>query len=133
VLSYTELQIGPWQRQHSFTVVATSVNEMENLLWTARRRGISPIVIVAHPFDFIKASDQQYLRIRRNRTNQDRLLHLCRFLHRHPHDFVSVSFRQGKDRWLQAEGTENPRIKVSPFSVVRRLAENGLNELLWSF
>jgi hypothetical protein len=133
VLSYTELQIGPWQRQHSFTVVAASVNEIDNLLWTARRQGISPVVILAHPFDFIKASDQQYARIRRNRINQERLRHLCRFLHQHPNDFVSVSFRQGKDHWLQAEGTGNPRIKVSPFSVVRRLAENGLNDLLWSF
>jgi hypothetical protein len=133
VLTYSELQIGPWQRQHSFTVVATSISEIDNLLWTARQKRISPVVIVAHPFDFIKASDRQCTRLRRNRVNQDRLRHLCRFLRRHPHDFVSVSFRQGKERWLQAEGTDNPRITVSPFNVVRRLAENGLNDLLWSF
>ncbi|MBM4254448.1 MAG: polysaccharide deacetylase [Deltaproteobacteria bacterium] len=133
VLSYIELRIGSWQRQHSFTVVATSVNEIDNLLWAARQHGISPIVILAHPFDFIKASDQQYVRIRRNRLNQDRLRHLCRFVHQHPRDFVSVSFRQGMDKWLQAQGTENPRLKVSPFGVVRRLAENSLNDLLWTY
>lgn len=133
VLSYTELQLGPWQRQHSFTIVAVSVDEIDDLLWAARHAGISPLVIVAHPFDFIKASDPQYSHLRRNRINQNRLRHLCHFLYQHPQDFVSVSFRQGQDRWIQTEATENPRIKVSPFAVVRRLAENSLNDLLWSF
>jgi len=133
VLSYTELRLGPWQRNHSFTMGATSVNEIDDLLWAARRTGISPIVTIAHPFDFIKASDPQYSRLRCNRINQDRLRHLCRFLHQHPQDFVSVSFSQGKDRWLQAQGTTNPQIKVSPFAVVRRLTENSLNDMFWSF
>lgn len=133
VLTYADLRFGSWSRRRLLTLAAVSTAEIEHLLWEARCQQISPIVILVHPFDLVKTRDVQHVHVRRNRVNQNRLRHLCRFLRQHENDFISVSFRQGYRRWLCDWGTSSPQLVAQFSAVLRRVVENTLNDLIWSY
>src|SRR5258708_38713121 len=78
VLTYTE-RVGGWHRPRLLSPLSASWPEMRALLWAARRSGLSPVVLITHPFEFIKSSDLQFPRITRNRLVQRRFAALCRF------------------------------------------------------
>lgn len=131
VLTYANLRVGSWRRDRLFSIASTSYPQVEALLWAGRRNRVSPIVILIHPFDFVKTRDVQYNQIMRDQVNQNRLIHLCRFVKQHADEFVSVNFRESQDRWLQADDTNNPNLTVPMFSVFRCIGENKLNNIFW--
>jgi hypothetical protein len=132
VLTYTE-GIGRWRRWRLLSPLSTSWREMRTLLWTARRRGISPVVIITHPFEFIKSADMQYSRIAPNRIVQQRLAALCRFLAQHGDDFAAVPLGgQGGD-WLARTPVPEPELASPPLAVMARMIENRLADKIWRF
>lgn len=130
VLSYvTRLRGG--RRPRCLTIMASSTREMEALLWQARRHRVSPVVVLVHPFDFIKQRGVDYHTLTPNDVTKERLIGLCRFLRQHPDDFNAVSFRGRAERWLASSASPNARLGVPLAAEARRLIENKLNELLW--
>jgi len=122
-----------WGRERILTVTGTGRGETEALLWAARRAGISPVVVLTHPFEFFKKRDPGYQVLRRNRVNQGRLDHLCAFLAAHPQDFGSATFGADGPRWRALPPTGNPSLAVPATAPVPRLFANKLNDLLWWF
>jgi hypothetical protein len=131
VLSYTDLPLSKRRHRKLLTITAASWPEIEALLWGARRADISPVVILTHPFEYIKHRDIEYTRLTRNRINQERLLRLCRFLRDHPEEFASVSFREGHQRWRAAGPGPAPDLTVPVAAALGRIAVNRLNDWIW--
>ena len=114
-------------------MTATSSNEMQYLLWQAHEAGISPVVILTHPFEFIKKRDFRYRRMRRNRINQERLEGLLDFLRAHDDDFSVVTFGQRAASWNASGPLPAKGLKVPLRLAVARTTQNAVNDLVWAY
>lgn len=132
VMSYWT-RIARGRRLRCLTIMATSIGEMESVLWQARAQQSSPVVILTHPFEFIKRRGLDYKTLGPNRVNQARLRALLAFLRHHPEDFAPVTVAGRAERWLAAVDSKAPDIHVPLTFEARRMVENKLNDLVWSY
>jgi hypothetical protein len=130
VVSYTDLAVGSWRHSRLLTITASSWEETESLLWQARGMGLSPVVILTHPFEFAKIGDPQFREIARNRINQRRLERLCAFLVENCASFRAATFAEGGPRWLAAGPQPEEPLSVALPHAVDRIASNKLNDLI---
>jgi hypothetical protein len=129
VLSYRQMAFGP-RPERLFTTTATSSSETEALLWQARRAGVPTVVLLTHPFEFVKGDRLEPARQRANRINQRRLRRMCAFLARHSDEFEAVSFSSAAPGWL-AGGEVPERELRSPLApMLARIAVNKMNDLV---
>lgn len=133
VLTFRAMRLGNWMRPSALTITGCSWPELENVLWQARKTGLSPVVILTHPGEFIKSRDPQHRDIRPNRVNQGRLLRLLRFLCRNAEDFVAVSIRDRAAAWLAMDATANPLLPGGTAQAVRRMLQNFVNDHVWVY
>ncbi len=113
-----------------FTTTATSWAETEGLLWAAREAGVETLVLLTHPFEFIKGDRLDPARQRVNRINQRRLERLCAFLAEHDDQFESVSFAQAEPGWLASSDQPEPQLRAPLLPVLGRMVENKANDLI---
>jgi hypothetical protein len=130
VLGYsTELPLMA-PRVRNLAITATSWGEMEALLWAARENEISPVVILTHPFEFVKRDDYRYRVLRRNGVNQRRLEKLLDFIRHHSNSFTTATFAGNAKRW-RADGAAASKLLHSPRRLsFARAAQNYVNDLL---
>jgi hypothetical protein len=125
VLSYAQLRLGGWSKMRMLAITASSWPETRALLLAARRAGLSPIVILTHPFDFIKTPGRSG--ICPNFVNQRRLERLCAFVAEHPEDFIMTTFGcQGAD-WLERDMQPAPILRAPLNAVIGRMVTNAIN------
>jgi len=132
VFSYQYSRFAGRARKKSLQITSCSWPEMKYLLWKARSTGIENIVILTHPFEYIKKSDFQYRKLTRNRVNQQRLRNLCEFISQHPQDFVAADFTSQYRNWITSELDQVPMTIPTLFAVGRKL-HNRLNDLIWQY
>lgn len=116
----------------SLQITSCSWPEMRYLLWKARKSGVENIVILTHPFEYIKKSDFQYSKLTRNRVNQKRLQNLCEFVQQHSQDFVAADFTSQYHSWKASELNQDTIAIPSIYAVGRKL-HNRLNDVLWRY
>jgi peptidoglycan/xylan/chitin deacetylase (PgdA/CDA1 family) len=116
--------------QRLFTIAGTGEAEARAVLVQARAKGASPVVVLTHPFEFVKVGDDQFTRLRPNRITQRRLRALAAFLAAHPSDFRVTTFRDAAERWLKGE-VAAPDLSAPLLPGVARMLTNGLNDRLW--
>jgi len=124
VLSYTA-----GGRDRILTVTGTGAAEAQALLRAAHAAGVSPVVLLTHPFEFFKSDDDGRARVRRNRVNQGRLDRLCAFLRRHDDAFDVTTFGRAGARWMQAPATANPQLAAPWTAALARMVQNAVNDL----
>lgn len=112
----------------ALTLAGTAWLEIEALLRNARAQNISPVVILTHPFEFIRGGRPGYHRIEPNRVNQQRLIKLCRFLAAGRSEFRPISLGGAAKHWLLNQPTANGPLHVSLPRAAYRMMENKLNE-----
>lgn len=83
VTTYTDFRWGPRAHLKSLTITGTSWPEMRRLLFQARRQGLSDVVVLTHPFEFVRYRDDQSTP-GINPLTRRRLERLCRFLRSEP-------------------------------------------------
>jgi hypothetical protein len=132
VFTYQDGSFAGKAHKKSLQITSCSWPEMQHLLWKARRSGVENIVILTHPFEYIKKSDFQYRRLTRNRVNQARLMKLCEFIQRHSQDFVAADFSSQHHSWVASELNQQSLTIPSIYAVGRKL-HNKLNDLVWSY
>jgi peptidoglycan/xylan/chitin deacetylase (PgdA/CDA1 family) len=130
VLTYRQVGLGGQPGERLFTTTATSSAETEHLLWAARAAGVQTIVLLTHPFEFIKGDRLDPARQRANRINQRRLERLCAFLAEHDDAFESVSFAGAGPAWLAAPDRAEPDLHAPLLPVLGRIVENKANDLI---
>ncbi len=132
VFSYQDLKLAGKRHKKALQITSCSWPEMKHLLWKARRAGIENIVILTHPFEFIKKSNYRYEKLTRNRVNQQRLQKLCAFIQAHGEDFVAADFTTHHQRWVQSE-VQQPYIEMPSRYAIGRKLHNKLNDMVWAY
>jgi hypothetical protein len=117
----------------TLAITATSRGVMEALLWAARRAGVQSVVILTHPFEFVKKSGFRFNDLSVNRTNQERFLHLVDFLRRNNGDFATVTFGERRNDWLQAGTVEAAPLQISLRLALLRGLQNALNDFMRAY
>jgi len=123
--------LGRSRQLRPLAITACSSAEILSALCQAREYGISPVIILTHPQEYVKRRDARYARLRRNRVNQARLKTVLRFLQQHDDEFVVLPIHAiGHDH----RGTidpDKPRISISTRQAMARMAENAINDIIW--
>jgi peptidoglycan/xylan/chitin deacetylase (PgdA/CDA1 family) len=115
-------------RLRPMQVTALTAHEQIRLLNAAHDQKNQVVVIVTHPFEFIKKRDFRYSDIRPNRMIQNRFRRLCAFLSVNSDRFEVVSLGlaaaalDSSQRWTQLTG--------NALSATVRAAANALNDRL---
>lgn len=133
IFSYRDMNLFGKQSVKSLQINSCSWPEMKFLLRKAREEGVENIVILTHPFEFIKKSDPFFTKMARNRVNQERLVNLCRFISEHDQDFISADFGSNRDKWLQQEPFVQKVIDIPSYYMMGRKLHNKLNDTIWSY
>jgi len=132
VFTYQDGKFAGRKHKKSLQITSCSWPEMKHLLWKARKSGIENIVILTHPFEYVKKSDFQYSRLTRNRVNQERLQKLCAFIQQHSQDFVAADFSSRYQTWTASELDQKTIEMPSVYALGRKL-HNKLNDLIWRY
>lgn len=117
-------------------ITSSSVAEMRAVLAQAHAADMNEVVILTHPFEFIKATDWRYEKVKPNAVNQSRLRGLCDFVSADDR-FAFSTFSALHDRVLQApkrpqSDAMDPLVKAPAFATARRMLENVLNDKVWA-
>jgi hypothetical protein len=132
VFTYRDNQFAGNIHQKSLQITSCSWPEMKHLLWKARAAGIENVVILTHPFEYIKKTDFRYSKLTRNRVNQQRLRKLCHFIRQYSQDFVAADFSSQFPVWAASESPQRAIAMPAHYAVGRKL-HNRLNDLVWHY
>ncbi|MGI9417298.1 MAG: polysaccharide deacetylase [Geminicoccaceae bacterium] len=125
VLSYLQLRFGRWSKRRMLAITAASWPETKALLLAARTAGISPVVILTHPFEFIKTPAGID---RTNHINQERLRRLCAFIADNPNSFRAATFGADGESWRESAPASIPTLRAPLGAVLGRMVTNALND-----
>jgi len=132
VFSYEDTNFGIAKNIKSLQITSCSWPEMKYLLIKARELGITNIVILTHPFEFVKKSDFQYTRLRKNRVNQNRLENLCEFVKANNRDFEFKTFTDLYEERVPEE-LDQPLLSIPFYYRLGRKLHNKINDLIWYY
>ena len=108
-------------------ITACSAAEMIDLLEQCSAQAVDTVVLVTHPFEFIKKADFRYSSLRPNRLVQSRLKRLCQFLTQNSERFqVSTFGALAKQMPLAEEAA--PTLQSSVAKSLIRSAQNLVND-----
>lgn len=130
VLTYTQFAVGARRLPRLLTTTATSAAETEALLRQARREEVPTVVLLTHPFEFIKGDRLDPVRQRTNRINKRRMEQMCAFIAGHPEEFAAVSFGQAAASWLATPDVPSPSLRAPLLPVLSRMVQNRANDLV---
>ena len=126
VLSYAQFRFGRFSKMRMLAITASSWSETRALLTAARQAQLSPIVILTHPFEFVKSPGRTG--DLPNLVNQRRLEKLCAFVAENPADFVMTTFGGQGPTWLQRDMRPAPLLKAPLDAVLGRMITNAVND-----
>jgi hypothetical protein len=131
--TYSAVHLPLRSRLRTMAITSTSWPELEALLWLAREAAISPVLVLTHPFEFVKRRDFRFRELRRDRVNQQRLQRLLDFLNRHDGEFSATTFGRSGPAWFAAGDKAGPLLQAPARLSFARLAENAVNTLAWQY
>lgn len=114
------------------TTSASSFGEVRALLREAHRQEIPTVVILSHPFDFLGVNRLRRGGARRNQLVKRRMEKICAFIADNSDTLTSRSFTQAAPGWLASPSVAPPVLAAPIASMVARMAQNGINELVLS-
>jgi len=118
-------------RKHNWrqlAITATSQGEMEALLRASRLNRAPSVVILTHPFEFVRQKGVRYERLQINHVNQARFLHVLEFLQRNSDDFEIVTFGGRRRDWCQAGTIQTSPLQTPAHLAILRSVQNKLND-----
>lgn len=133
VYSYYDRKIAGGNHVKSLQITSCSWPEMRYLLRKARANGVENVVILTHPFEFIKKSDPYFSEITRNRINQQRLEKLCKFIAENDGEFVSADFGSYANDWLSRGIRQESMMEIPSYYAFGRRLHNLINDRVWGY
>lgn len=131
--TYSAVRLPLGSRLRTMAITSTSWRELEALLWLAREAAISPVLVLTHPFEFVKHRDFRFRELRRDHVNQQRLERLLEFLAVHDDEFLATTFGRSGPAWFAAGGTPGPLLQAPARLSLARIGENAVNTLFWQY
>ena len=108
-------------------ITALSADEQISLLQQAHDERRRVVVIVTHPFEYLKKKDFRYRGLKPNRLVQGRLERLCAFLARNDDRFAVVPLAEAARR---TETESAPPLKGHALRAALRATANAINDRL---
>ncbi len=128
VTTYCDFRLGGRSHYKTLTITGTSWPEMRRLLIQARDEGLSDVLVLTHPFEFVKHRDAAYRELFVDRLNRRRLEQLCHFVQSEP-GLESVCTGEVPAR--ASPGPDRP-LTVPPAQALARMLSNWTNQrILW--
>jgi peptidoglycan/xylan/chitin deacetylase (PgdA/CDA1 family) len=118
-------------RLRGLQITACAAWELEHLLDAAHERGYAYVVIVTHPFEFLKRDSFRYARIDANRINQRRFRALCAFLNANADRFAVTTLAELAGQTPRGLNGEPRMLDGRALSSLMRSAQNVLNDHIW--
>lgn len=128
VTTYADLRLRGRDHLKTLTVTGTSWPEMRVLLRRAREREVSDVVVLTHPFEYVKHRDITYETLYPDRISRRRLRNLCAFLANEP-DFEAACMSQVDE---EAGSERDDLLEVPPLLAAGRMLVNRLNHAVLS-
>jgi len=124
------VDVGPVGRRRlrPMQVTALTAREQISLLNAAHECENPVVVIVTHPFEFVRKRDFRYTDLRRNRIVQDRFRRLCAFLAQNTDRFEVVPLAVAAD--TIDDGREWTELTGNAFNSIARAVTNVVNDHL---
>jgi len=113
-------------RLRPMQVTALTAREQISLLNTAHDVENPVVVIVTHPFEFLKKHDFRYTNLRPNRIIQDRFRRLCAFLSANSDRFEVMPLATAADAVDDRQGWTE--LSGNAFNSIVRAAANAVND-----
>jgi peptidoglycan/xylan/chitin deacetylase (PgdA/CDA1 family) len=127
VTSYAAL--GPRGTQlRLLTPSATSRREAAELSWRARLAAVTPLVLLAHPHEFIKGHRHELSSAVPNRVVKRRFSEFCRLIAEQPDDFRAVTFAERAAHWARGAMVPSTTVKLPLLPGMRRIVANAIND-----
>lgn len=123
VTTYSDLQWSGRKHLKTLTITGTSWPELRILLQRARALQVSDVVVLTHPFEYVKHRDITYEDLYPDRINRRRLESLCAFLANEP-DFEAACMSTLGDA---AVPQEDRLLDVPPWHAAGRMLVNRIN------
>lgn len=133
VLTYIDREIGSHVYYRSLTITGSSWAETRALLQSAHSAAIESLVILTHPFEFVKKDSPAFTNMLPNQTTQRRLRKLCAFLAKNDDCFEVATIGQLASRTAAATRTADTPLKAPWLPVAARMLENFLSDHLRAF
>lgn len=130
ITTYSDFSLGSRRHYKTLTITGSSWPETRAILERAHLAGVESIVVLTHPFEYVKYKNADFSGLHPNRINQERLSQLCAFLRDHPAKYQVATMA---DLAATAAGTAMPPsgnevISVPSVRAIERIAQNALND-----
>jgi hypothetical protein len=119
-------------RFRGLQITACAQWEIHALLDEAHRNGYPYVIVVTHPFEFIKKDSPRYAKLTANRINQARFRWLCRYIAGNPDRFCAVTMRELARREPARLNEKLPELSGAAIPSMMRSAQNVLNDHIWA-
>ncbi|MBV8097354.1 MAG: hypothetical protein JO110_29745 [Acetobacteraceae bacterium] len=129
VMTYRQFASPPLKPLRLFTVTSTSVAEARSLLDQAWQAQISPVVILTHPFEFVRYFGS-ISPVTASRINVGRLEALCRKIANEPERFRSRSFSGAAEDWTVLPALKPDPLRPPAIATAARLVSNKINDTI---
>jgi hypothetical protein len=128
VLTYVDCAIGNKLHYRALTITGSSWQETRTLLLRAYESNVESVVILTHPFEYVKRRQSDFSRLRRNRINQLRLVRLCEFLRDNSDRYEVATMVDLALSPQTAPRSTNVALKVPAIRTIERMLQNTLND-----
>ncbi len=119
-------------RFRGLQITACARWEIHALLEEAHRLDYPYVIVVTHPFEFIKKESPRYAKLTANRINQARLSWLCTYLAENSDRFSPVTMRELARREPARVNEALPELSGAAIASMMRSAQNVLNDHIWT-
>jgi len=131
VTTYADIRVSGRTHLRSLTVTGSSRAETRALLDRAHEHGVPAVVLLTHPFEFVKYTRADFANLKRNRLNQSRLVGLCEFLGRNPERFEVTTFRAFHMANQMPAVSSNVVLDIPLPITLGRMVANRVNDIAW--
>jgi len=128
VLTYIDFAIGKRVHHRLLTTTGASWSETRTLLLRARESKVESVVILTHPFEYMKYDQPGFSGLLPNRINQRRLACLCDFLRDNGDRYEVGTFGALASGAPPPLSDANVILKVPARPVIELIVQNGLND-----
>jgi peptidoglycan/xylan/chitin deacetylase (PgdA/CDA1 family) len=121
VLTFCDWRIGRRPHLKSLTIAGTTFAEMKNVLDQAHQAGISLVVILTHPFEYVQSRDEDLRHARPHGVAQGRLAALCNYLDRNRDRFTPSGMAAAAGSPVRPGEPDNPLLEGRHWQSANRL------------
>ncbi len=134
ILTYSEMKLPGRSGLKNLSITGSGKAELIHITKQAAEKQVEDIVVLTHPFEYIKRKDKEYKNISVNRMNKKKLVHFCRFMEESKNLHVKT-FSEKAEQWKNNRGKDagkdtDVKLSARKQDVVFRMVQNFLNDRL---